>query len=128
MPTLPRRRLSLRARAVAAILLSIVASTFSVVQAGEQPVIELWPNGAPDEKGDIGEEKDTSKPGEGLVAGGWESRPSYCEAGSTCVATVPHADLRPMQQAQVTKSREAGFRVESRLLQECRPWTWPMTR
>ena len=29
----------------------------------------LWPNGAPGEKGDIGEERDTSKPGEGLVNG-----------------------------------------------------------
>jgi acetyl esterase/lipase len=32
-------------------------------------VIELWPNGAPGEKGDIGEERNTSKPNEGLVAG-----------------------------------------------------------
>lgn len=31
--------------------------------------IELWPQGAPGVKGDIGEEKDISKPGEGLVAG-----------------------------------------------------------
>jgi acetyl esterase/lipase len=29
----------------------------------------LWPGGAPGEKGDIGEEHDTSKPGDGLVAG-----------------------------------------------------------
>jgi acetyl esterase/lipase len=29
----------------------------------------LWPNGAPGEKGDIGEEHDTTKPNEGLVAG-----------------------------------------------------------
>src|SRR4051812_3955759 len=31
--------------------------------------IALWPGVAPGEKGDIGEEKDTSKPREGLVAG-----------------------------------------------------------
>ena len=31
--------------------------------------IELWPAGAPGEKGDIGEERDVSKPNEGLVAG-----------------------------------------------------------
>ena len=31
--------------------------------------IELWPAAAPGEKGDIGEEKDVSKPNEGLVAG-----------------------------------------------------------
>lgn len=29
----------------------------------------LWPKGAPGEKGDIGVEQDTSKPGEGLVGG-----------------------------------------------------------
>ena len=31
--------------------------------------LELWPAGAPGEKGDIGEERDVSKPNEGLVAG-----------------------------------------------------------
>ena len=31
--------------------------------------IPLWPNGAPNEKGDVGEEHDTTKPGDGLVAG-----------------------------------------------------------
>ncbi len=31
--------------------------------------IPLWPHGAPGEKGDLGEEKDLSKPNEGLVAG-----------------------------------------------------------
>ena len=31
--------------------------------------IELWPKGAPDEKGDIGEEKDTTKPSDNLIAG-----------------------------------------------------------
>src|SRR5713101_963234 len=32
-------------------------------------VIELWPNGAPGEKGNIGEEKDTTKPTDPLIAG-----------------------------------------------------------
>ena len=31
-------------------------------------VIDLWPGGAPGEKGDIGEERDLTKPSEGLVA------------------------------------------------------------
>lgn len=38
------------------------------VCAGEAPV-KLWPGKAPGETGEIGEEKDFSKPGEGLVAG-----------------------------------------------------------
>lgn len=38
--------------------------------AAEPPtVIELWPKGAPGEKGEIGEEKDTTKPTDQLVAG-----------------------------------------------------------
>jgi acetyl esterase/lipase len=37
--------------------------------ADPSSVIELWPNGAPGEKGDIGEEKDMTKPTENLVAG-----------------------------------------------------------
>ena len=32
-------------------------------------VVKLWPNGAPGEKGDIGEEKDLSKPGDGSPGG-----------------------------------------------------------
>ena len=32
-------------------------------------VIELWPNGAPGEKGNIGEERDTTKPTDPLIAG-----------------------------------------------------------
>jgi len=32
-------------------------------------VIELWPGGAPGEKGDIGEERDTTKPTDQLIAG-----------------------------------------------------------
>jgi acetyl esterase/lipase len=41
--------------------------TLSAARASE-PML-LWPAGAPGEKGDIGEEHDTSKPGDGLVAG-----------------------------------------------------------
>jgi len=33
------------------------------------PVIELWPKGAPGEKANLGEEKDTTKPSDNLVAG-----------------------------------------------------------
>ena len=36
---------------------------------GPAQVIDLWPGGAPGEKGDIGEERDMTKPSEGLVAG-----------------------------------------------------------
>jgi hypothetical protein len=32
-------------------------------------VIELWPKGAPGEKGDIGEERDTTKPTDQMIAG-----------------------------------------------------------
>src|SRR5262249_23247171 len=32
-------------------------------------VIELWPNGAPGEKGNLGEERDTTKPTDQLIAG-----------------------------------------------------------
>jgi acetyl esterase/lipase len=39
------------------------------VAAVPSKVIELWPNGAPGEKGDIGEEKDTTKPADNFVAG-----------------------------------------------------------
>ena len=38
--------------------------------AAESPsIIELWPKGAPEEKGDIGEEKDLTKPSDNLIAG-----------------------------------------------------------
>jgi acetyl esterase/lipase len=36
---------------------------------GPAKVIELWPKGAPGEKWDIGEEKDTTKPADQLIAG-----------------------------------------------------------
>src|SRR6476659_884858 len=32
-------------------------------------IIDLWPKGAPGEKGDIGEERDMTKPTDGLIAG-----------------------------------------------------------
>jgi acetyl esterase/lipase len=41
----------------------------NTVAAGPSQVIELWPNGAPGEKGDLGEEKDTTKPTDNLIAG-----------------------------------------------------------
>ena len=50
----------------AALALSFTAA---VLAADSPKPIALWPGDAPGEKGDIGEEKDTSKPGEGLVAG-----------------------------------------------------------
>lgn len=39
----------------------------SSASEGPKP-IELWPTGAPGEKGDIGEEKDTTKPSDNLIA------------------------------------------------------------
>jgi acetyl esterase/lipase len=45
----------------------ILLCTALFVNAAEP--IPLWPNGAPGEHGDIGPESDTSKPGEGFVAG-----------------------------------------------------------
>lgn len=53
-------------------LLIILASLTAAIKltAGEvSKPIDLWPKGAPGEKGDIGEEKDMSKPNEGMVAG-----------------------------------------------------------
>ncbi len=37
--------------------------------AGPTKVIDLWPNGAPGEKGNFGEEKNTNKPTDQLIAG-----------------------------------------------------------
>ena len=49
--------------------LFLVMLTTAAVSAAEKPApIVLWPQGAPGEKGDIGEETDTTKPNEGLVA------------------------------------------------------------
>jgi acetyl esterase/lipase len=50
--------------------LGLVVFTASALSAGEiSKPIELWPNGVPDEKGGLGEEKEMTKPGENLVAG-----------------------------------------------------------
>lgn len=56
---------------IAALLSFSVASGRAQTQsAAEVPKpIVLWPKGAPGEKGDIGEEHDTTKPSDGLVAG-----------------------------------------------------------
>lgn len=41
----------------------------STVAVAEVTTINLWPTGAPGEKGNLGEEKDTTKPSDNLVAG-----------------------------------------------------------
>jgi acetyl esterase/lipase len=46
-----------------------LALLFSAQTIAEVKVIELWPTGAPGEKGNLGEEKDTTKPSDNLVAG-----------------------------------------------------------
>src|SRR5262249_48316522 len=53
-----------------AVLLTCVL-VFVARQAAADPPkpILLWPNGAPGEKGDIGEERDTTKPTDNLIAG-----------------------------------------------------------
>ena len=53
------------------VLLSLIGSLCLLyASAAESPKpIELWPKGAPGEKGDIGEEKDTTKPTDNLIAG-----------------------------------------------------------
>jgi acetyl esterase/lipase len=50
-------------------LLHFLILYLTVATASASEPIVLWPNGAPGEKGDIGAEHDTTKPGEGLVAG-----------------------------------------------------------
>jgi hypothetical protein len=42
---------------------------FNVAAREPDKLIELWPGTAPGEKGDIGEEKDTTKPTDDLIAG-----------------------------------------------------------
>ncbi|MBX3734735.1 MAG: alpha/beta hydrolase [Verrucomicrobiae bacterium] len=49
-------------------LISLI-TVFTLVAAPPDGPWPLWPGEAPGERGGIGEEKDTSKPGEGLVAG-----------------------------------------------------------
>jgi acetyl esterase/lipase len=41
----------------------------SVLTAGASEPVALWPNGAPGEKGDIGQERDMTKPNDGRVGG-----------------------------------------------------------
>ncbi|MBI3417196.1 MAG: alpha/beta hydrolase [Verrucomicrobia bacterium] len=52
-----------------ALAVAIAFFIINVSKAEILKIIPLWPADAPGEKGDIGEEKDTSKPGEGLIAG-----------------------------------------------------------
>lgn len=55
---------------VIAALLSFPCGTSHAQSSTDSPKpISLWPKDAPGEKGDIGEEHDTTKPNEGLVAG-----------------------------------------------------------
>jgi len=42
---------------------------FNSFAAEPSNIIELWPNSAPGEKGDIGDERDMTKPTDGLIAG-----------------------------------------------------------
>jgi acetyl esterase/lipase len=49
------------------ILVAALVSSNNAIASS--PVIELWPNGAPGEKRTLGEEKDTTKPSDNLVAG-----------------------------------------------------------
>jgi acetyl esterase/lipase len=60
--------INLRAASFVLVAFSFVLSPL-VATADEPQPIPLWPSDAPGEKGDIGPERDTSKPGEGLVAG-----------------------------------------------------------
>lgn len=54
----------------ALVLVSLVALFAGIVSAAEPSnVIELWPKEAPGEKGDLPEERNMTKPGDGLVAG-----------------------------------------------------------
>src|SRR5208282_6047831 len=50
-------------------LLFFLVVFFAVWVAGASELLALWPKGAPGQQGDIGPERDTTKPGDGLVAG-----------------------------------------------------------
>src|SRR5207244_4780797 len=52
-----------------ALLATAACLGFSGFPAESVKTIELWPNGAPGEKGDLGEERDMTKPTDGLIAG-----------------------------------------------------------
>ena len=53
----------------ALVLLGMTLTSSHSFGAGPSKVIDLWPGIAPGEKGDIGEEKDTTKPTDQLIAG-----------------------------------------------------------
>lgn len=63
-----RFRLPLSFLAVA-VALSAGAIRSDALSAGEPEVVDLWPDGPPGETGDVGEERDTTKPEDGLVDG-----------------------------------------------------------
>jgi acetyl esterase/lipase len=56
-------------RLIAIIMLFSLLSSANVPAAEPPKVIELWPGTVPGEKGDIGEEQDTTKPTDNAVAG-----------------------------------------------------------
>ncbi|MSU20391.1 MAG: alpha/beta hydrolase [Pedosphaera sp.] len=51
------------------IFLFIVLARTNLLAAEPRPVVELWPKDVPGEKGDIGEERDMTKPTDGQVGG-----------------------------------------------------------
>ena len=54
----------------ASLLAALVTLGIGSARAGEKPfTLDVWPGVAPGEKGDIGEEKDTTKSGDQLIAG-----------------------------------------------------------
>jgi len=73
--TLAGEVISLRHMKTASFFLSTILCCALLVAADcraaepSKVIIELWPNGAPNEKGDIGEEKDTTKSTDNLIAG-----------------------------------------------------------
>ena len=52
----------------AGVCLMVLGSPITLLANSREPML-LWPQGAPGEKGDLGEEKDTTQPKDGLVAG-----------------------------------------------------------
>ncbi|HTA31200.1 MAG TPA: alpha/beta hydrolase, partial [Candidatus Cybelea sp.] len=49
--------------------LVLLVSSLVVLTANAMEPLKLWPQGAPGEKGDIGEERDMTKPSDGLLGG-----------------------------------------------------------
>lgn len=64
-----RELLCLAKRIRSVFVLGMLAVCISLPVMADNLVISLWPKGAPGEKGDIGEEKDTTTPKDKLVAG-----------------------------------------------------------